>query len=138
VSDSLVDAVIAWESGSWESVFSADAEATLKVSVAMAKLLQPPGDARRQLRKRIANIYRLRSKVVHGSETDAQELAQASQEAAALAADVLRALIIDHPDLVPRGSGERSLAIASVCPPGTGLLRRHRRAVGGVGDDADR
>jgi hypothetical protein len=114
-SDSLIDAVIVWE-----SLFSAADEASLRVSVAMAKLLKPPGDARRQLRKRVAEIYRLRSKVVHGSETDLQEVAHASQEAATLATGVLRILITDHPDLVLKDSGARSLAILTDRLPASG------------------
>ena len=77
----------------------------------MAKLLQPSGEARRQLRKRITEIYKLRSDVVHGREAAPQEVAQASLEAITLAADALRALITDKPDLIPMTSGERSLAI---------------------------
>jgi hypothetical protein len=105
-SDSLIDAVIAWE-----SLFGTETEVTFRVSAAMARLLRPPGQERRRLRTRLADIYRLRSKVVHGVEVDPQQLVQASQDAGTLAADALRALIEDRPDLIQLTSAERSTTI---------------------------
>ena len=106
VEDSLIDAVIAWE-----SLFGAETEVTFRVSGAIARLLRPPGQDRRRLRSRIGEIYRIRSKVVHGSEVDSRDVARASEEASRLAADVLRALIADRPDLVRQTSADRSTAI---------------------------
>lgn len=105
-SDSLIDAVIAWE-----SLFGTDTEVTFRVSGAMARLLRPPGQERRRLRARLAEIYRFRSKVVHGVEVDPQELAQASQEASTLATEALRVLIEDRPDLIQLTSAERSTTL---------------------------
>ena len=75
------------------------------------KLLCSPGEDRRRLRSRIGEIYRLRSKVVHGAEVDSRDVTQASQEAARLAADVLRVLIANRPDLARLTSAERSTMI---------------------------
>jgi hypothetical protein len=68
--DSLVDAVIAWE-----ALFGTETEVTFRVSGALARLLRQTGEDRRKLRTRPSNIYRLRSKVVHGVEVDPQEIA---------------------------------------------------------------
>jgi hypothetical protein len=105
-SDSLVDAVIAWE-----ALFGTDTEVTFRVSGALARLLRREGEDRRKLRTRLSDIYRLRSKIVHGVEVDQQEIARAGKDAIRFATDALRVLIADRPDLIPLTSSERSTAI---------------------------
>ena len=48
-SDSLIDAVVCWE-----SMFGGEKELTLRVSTAMARILRPPGAERRATRKSLA------------------------------------------------------------------------------------
>jgi len=104
--DSLIDAVIAWE-----ALFGAETEATLRVSGALAKLLHAAGDERRSLRRRAAEIYRLRSKVVHGVDVDPREIAEAGLEATDLGIRALRVIVSDRPHLIELASGERSTQI---------------------------
>jgi hypothetical protein len=106
VPDVLTDAVIAWE-----SLVGTRDHVTRAVSEGIAKLLRPPGEERSRLRARVREIYDLRSSVVHGRHFDSQDAAEAGQEACGLAADVLRALIADRPDLVPMTRAERSARI---------------------------
>ena len=43
-------------------------EANLRVSASMARLLAPAGEQRSQLRRRIGDLYQMRSDIVHGSK----------------------------------------------------------------------
>ena len=92
----------------WEALFGGGSEATLRVSSAIARLVCAPGLERRQLRKRVADIYGLRSKVVHGTFVDEREVSAASRQAIRLTVTLLRTLFKDRPDLVAMTSGERS------------------------------
>ncbi|MFC8586055.1 hypothetical protein ACFUGD_16105 [Streptomyces sp. NPDC057217] len=61
-SDSLLDAVLAWE-----NMFSGTPETVLRVCGAMASLLAPGGyEDRRALYERVKKIYNARSQIVHG------------------------------------------------------------------------
>jgi hypothetical protein len=60
--DALVDAVIAWEN----LLGSGQGESTLRISTAMAWLLGNDAHDRQTTRKRVADLYGLRSKVLHG------------------------------------------------------------------------
>lgn len=104
--DSLVDTVVAWE-----SLFGTDNEATLRVSASISRLLEPPGPERRSLRSRIAEIYSLRSRLVHGARVAPGDLFPASRDALNITLRVLRTLIVDRPDLISKSSGERSTEI---------------------------
>ncbi len=74
--DTLIDAVIAWE-----ALFASNTEATLRVAGSIARLLREAGEERVALRARAAEVYNLRSKVVHGGDTDAVKVIQASTDA---------------------------------------------------------
>jgi hypothetical protein len=104
--DSLIDAVICWE-----ALFGGDTEMTFRVSAAIARLLRPSGPDRRALRTRIAEIYRLRSKVVHGADVPIGEVVDASREAVSTSVEVFRTLVSERRDLVKMSAGERSTAI---------------------------
>jgi hypothetical protein len=101
--DALIDTVIAWE-----ALFGATSEATLRVSGAIAKLLRPAGDDRRHLRKRAAEIYALRSQLVHGVEVAPTDLTEASDEALQLGIDAVRTRLSSRSDLAGKTSSERS------------------------------
>ncbi|MFF4979548.1 hypothetical protein ACFY3O_05690 [Streptomyces sp. NPDC001046] len=104
--DSLIDAVIAWE-----SLFGTDSEITFRLSASIARLLESPGKERNDLRRRATEIYRMRSKVVHGIHVPVAEVADASREAVAISIACMRKLISDRADLLKMTSLERSTTI---------------------------
>ncbi len=104
--DTLIDAVIAWE-----ALFASNTEATLRVAGSVARLLKKAGDERVALRSHAAEIYNLRSQVVHGGDADAVRVSQASTDAIDLAVSVLRVLVEKRPDLIPLKGADRSTAL---------------------------
>lgn len=108
--DAFVDAVIAWEN----LVGASEGEQTLRISAALAWLLGDSPEARAEVRKRIADLYRARSRVVHGATTlIPQEAFEHRTEALDIAIRALRALLKDRAALLAdcRNSGERSLRL---------------------------
>jgi hypothetical protein len=87
--DGFIDAII-----SWESLFSASPETTLRVCGAMAKLLEPENQTRRLDCYRILNgLYRRRSSVVHGSFSYSSRVtAEERDRAVELALDAFRSI----------------------------------------------
>ncbi|MEO3771341.1 hypothetical protein [Micromonospora sp. B9E7] len=104
--DSLIDSVICWE-----AIFGGDAEMTLRVSSAIARLLRPPGPERQQLRREVADLYRLRSKVVHGVGVAMDDVIEASKTAIRLGIQIVRTLATDRVDLINKTSSERSILV---------------------------
>jgi hypothetical protein len=104
--DSLIDAVICWE-----SMFGGDKEMTLRVSSAMARLLRPSGPERRASRKRLGEIYELRSRVVHGTDTKRSLVQEASKEAISYAVEAFKFILADRRDLINMSGAERSVTI---------------------------
>lgn len=74
--DSLVDAVIAWE-----GLVGTDSELTYRVSASLAKLIETDVGKRRAVRKELANIYGLRSRLVHGRAVGFDKLSVAAENA---------------------------------------------------------
>lgn len=108
--DVLVDAVIAWEN----LVGSQQGEPTLRVTAALAWLLQPADPAERlSRRKNLVALYHLRSGVVHGSKILQSADAAPSSEALEVAIVALRSLFADRRDLLAdcRDGNERSLKL---------------------------
>lgn len=105
-SDVLVDAVIAWE-----NMFgSPQGEATLRITSSLAILLEADAGRRGELSKKLAEIYGLRSKIVHGSGTLRDEEIPLCQEALKVAVRAIGLLVRTRPDLLDLPSGkERSL-----------------------------
>ena len=96
-SDALVDAVIAWEN----LVGSRRGEPTLRVSAALAWLLDPGTEARKQRRKTLSGLYELRSDVVHGNRfLPARVASEKSREAVQIALEALRVLFNDRTELL--------------------------------------
>jgi len=107
-SDVLVDSVIAWE-----SLFgSIEGELRFRITSSLAILLEGSYQARKDFRKRLSDIYRLRSKVVHGSGKLKESEYPRCQEALAVAIDAIRVLITERPDILELPDGaERSIAL---------------------------
>jgi len=102
--DGFVDAII-----SWESLFSASPETTLRVCGAMAKLLEPENEPRRLDCYRILNgLYRRRSSVVHGSFSYSSRITTEERDRAVdLALDAFRSIYGREELLTIADSGER-------------------------------
>ncbi len=105
--DVLIDSVIAWE-----NVFgSKEGEPTLRVTASIARLLESEPARRSDLQRRLAKIYGLRSKAVHGNPVNASEYELCS-EALEIAIRVLRTVLDSRRDLLQKSSGtERSLQL---------------------------
>jgi hypothetical protein len=105
-SDVLVDAVIAWENMFGSPQF----EATLRITSSLAILLEADAGRRGELSKKLAEMYGLRSKIVHGSRTLRDEEIPLCQEALKVAVSAIGQLVRTRPDLLDLPSGtERSL-----------------------------
>ncbi len=109
-SDALVDAVIAWEN----LVGSRQGEPTLRISAALAWLLEDDPSSRRTRQAALKKLYELRSDVVHGNRPlVGAEAVQGSRDARAVAVEALRRLLRDRPELLRecRDGAERSLRL---------------------------
>jgi hypothetical protein len=108
--DGFVDAVIAWE-----NLFGAsEGEQTLRISAALAWLTGDSATARATIRKKVADLYRVRSKVVHGATAlEPQKAYEHRTEALDIAIRALRVLLKDRPELLSdcSTSGERSVRL---------------------------
>jgi hypothetical protein len=85
-SDSLIDAVIVWE-----SLVGTPSETSFRVTAALAKMLELDRGQRRSLRTALGKIYTIRSQVVHGVVVDPVSLDKAATEAVSIAVRALRA-----------------------------------------------
>jgi hypothetical protein len=107
-SDVLIDSVIAWE-----NIFgTAEGEPTFRVTACLAKLLKDSLAERRTLRKELADIYRLRSAVVHGNRSLTNAEFSQCDRALDVAIDAIRTLVDKRSDLLAEGDGGfRSAAV---------------------------
>ncbi len=92
--ESLIDAVIAWE-----SMLGTRAETAFRVTAALAKLCEDDIDRRLSARKELAAVYNARSRLVHGDPVDGQILDHRAR-AVATALEAMRRLVRDRPDLL--------------------------------------
>lgn len=103
--DAFVDAVICWE-----SLFGVEQETTFRVTATISKLLRRSVSERVALQKELSEIYRQRSRLVHGAaEPSPVKLGQMRQRAIDIALDCLRAIYRERSDLIelepsPRGA----------------------------------
>jgi hypothetical protein len=102
--DALIDAVVAWENlfghgGTTEVVF--------RVTLALAELLEDDPEKRAQLRKELAKIYRLRSRVLHGDALSPNDdLTGSKERAIEVALSAIAHLFRNEPSLIAdRGRG---------------------------------
>jgi hypothetical protein len=93
--DGLIDAVMAWE-----NLCGAGMEVRFRVSAALAHLLESDPAQRLGRQKRLAKIYNLRSRIVHGSDTGATQVHNARGEAIEVAIGALRRFFSDRSDLL--------------------------------------
>lgn len=99
IQDAIVDAVI-----SWESLFGhvdVNSEVTFRVTCAIARLLRIDPDEREDLRSRLAKVYRVRSKIVHGEELRPKDKAPEMKELAIkTGVEAFQRLFRDRPELI--------------------------------------
>jgi Apea-like HEPN len=107
-SDVLIDSIIAWE-----NLFgSKEGELRFRITSSLAVLLEESYQARKDLKKRLSDLYDLRSKVVHGSRNLKRSEYPQCQEALSIAIEAIRVLIRERPDLLELPDGtERSTAL---------------------------
>lgn len=106
--DRLVDAVIAWE-----NLFgTSEGEPRLRITAAMAWLLEDQAPARVALQGSLKTLYDARSKIVHGGVVKDQLIAEQANDALGYALKALAALLRDRPDVLrlPDGAA-RSLRL---------------------------
>lgn len=106
--DRLVDAVIAWE-----NLFgTSEGEPRLRVSSAMAWLLESDPEDRASRYEQIKRLYDDRSKIVHGAKFDERALGERANEALMLARTALQILFRDRVDILDlRDGAARSLRL---------------------------
>lgn len=107
-SDVLIDSVIAWE-----NLFGTkEGEPTFRITTCLAVLLENSFDARADLKKKLSDIYALRSKVVHGSRNLKQSEYPLCQEALEIAIRAIRMLTTIRTDILELPDGAaRSTAL---------------------------
>ena len=101
--DALIDAVMVWE-----NLLGTSNEVTFRVSAALSKLIETDSTRRMEVKKNLSSIYSVRSRVVHGSQVDANKVASASSEAIETAVNSLRESYLKGKDWLSLKSNERS------------------------------
>ncbi|WP_165788258.1 HEPN domain-containing protein [Arthrobacter glacialis] len=103
--DAFIDALIVWE-----NAFGTTTETAFRVTGALAKLLEPDDmEKRLELQKELANLYGIRSRLVHGAkEPAASKSWEYRQRTISIAIDCLRRLYRERPDLLSISSEDRS------------------------------
>lgn len=111
--DGLVDVMVALE-----SMFAGKSktELTFRVAAAMAWLLEPADvRARHAIRKEVAELYGVRSSIVHGQRVkNAENLPLLRNRAFSLGQDSLRALYGSHPDLLAKDNRSLDLILGEL------------------------
>jgi len=108
--DSLIDAIIAWE-----SFFGTSVETSFRVTLAMAKLLEPESrERRRDLHKELKELYNTRSKLVHGRldvGDDYEKISASRDLAIAHGMSTIRSLLLRPELLEIEDSANRSTSL---------------------------
>lgn len=94
--ESLIDSVIAWE-----NFLGTRTETVFRVTAAIAVLTEADIEERFALRKRLAKVYDIRSRIVHGDDIDTSVL-ELRTTAGSVGLEVLGALITRRTDLLER------------------------------------
>ena len=102
-SDALIDAVMVWE-----NILGTSSEVTFRVSAALAKLLERDPVNRRALRRKLSEIYGIRSRLVHGAPIDESTLQKACTDAIDVAVKALRSSYSRGGDWLSLSSNDRS------------------------------
>jgi Apea-like HEPN len=108
MADRLVDSVIVWE-----NLFgTTQGEPRLRISAAMAWLLESDPTKREELQLKLKALYDDRSRIVHGGKPDEKMLGEQANSALHYARDALRALFSERPDILTLTDGAtRSLRL---------------------------
>lgn len=105
--DVLIDAVIAWE-----RFFGHKEEATLRVTLSLARLLADTAEQRAVLKAELGKIYALRSNIVHGASALKFNEYPLCQRALEIAIEAVRKLVSERSDILKLATGaERSNAL---------------------------
>jgi len=83
--NALIDAVMVWE-----NLVGTSSEVTFRVTAALAKMLESDATKRRALRKHLAKIYGIRSRIVHAVAVDTSAVDDACSDAIDVAVRALR------------------------------------------------
>jgi Apea-like HEPN len=110
--ESLIDAVIAWE-----SLLGTRTETMFRVTAALAVLCEDNPQHRQTLRNELQRVYDARSRLVHGDQPEGP-LHEYCPRAIATALEALRRLIRDRPDLLglARSSARAERLLLGVTP----------------------
>jgi len=101
--DKLVDSVMAWE-----NLFGTRTESSFRVTAALARFLEPDRTKRRELYKTLADLYGVRSRVVHGDVVGDQVVETAADKSLYYATNALKKIYLEHPDWLTLTSTQRS------------------------------
>lgn len=102
-SDSLIDAVMVWE-----NLVGASVELTFRVTAALTKLLESDATKRRAFRKELAEIYTVRSQVIHGVNVTTSRIDKACSRGIDIAVQALRVSYLRGRDWLAQSSDERA------------------------------
>jgi hypothetical protein len=130
--DSLIDAVIALENLFGHGDTS---EVTFRVTAALTLLLEPDPLKRPALRRELTEVYRARSKVIHGSTiTGKISLNELKERAITTAVESLRMLFVERPHLIPDRDRGIRLILRTVDPEESSPEEPSRQAVTDVAE----
>ncbi len=104
--DALIDAVMVWE-----NLLGTSTEVTFRVTAALAKSLEPDPSRRSSLRKSLADIYGIRSRIIHGAAVEQSKANDAARQAIDAAVRILRQFYRRGPGWLALPSHERADAI---------------------------
>lgn len=104
--DSLIDAVMVWE-----NLVGTSNELTFRVTAALAKMLEPKPASRAEVRKKFANVYQVRSKLVHGVSVEQSDIHSACVDAIDVAIRAMRICYSRGGEWLSLSSNERAEAI---------------------------
>ncbi|HET6707345.1 hypothetical protein [Amycolatopsis sp.] len=113
--DGFIDAVMAWE-----NLFSSTPETTMRVCGALSKLLESDPSKRKQLFRELKNLYNLRSKLVHGADTEEpamRVMLEKRDRAISVGLDAMRK-VFEIPSFPAMKSSDRSDALLLYMPEG--------------------
>lgn len=83
-SDALIDAVMVWE-----TLAGTSSETTFRVTAALVKLIESDRTRRSDLRRELAKVYDVRSRIVHGVAVDQAKVSDAARRAVGVAVTAL-------------------------------------------------
>jgi hypothetical protein len=101
--DSLIDAVMVWE-----NLVGTSNEVSFRITASMAKFLETGSEKREEIRKLLRKIYDIRSRVVHGSAKNEDEVKVNSNKAIGYAVELLKKSFLIGKDWLEKDGEYRS------------------------------